>query len=143
MTDWPLRRKEKLLWTGRPGPMPLWRRRERPMSIGGLGTVLFALLVTWHLVGARDFPAVGLLLPVMWALFPLHLAIVHPLLVRRIRANTVYGVTTERVLVLESWPRRRLSEWNLSHLHRISIEAEGRGVLSVVFGWRPSASNRD
>jgi hypothetical protein len=131
---------ERLQWSGRPGPaaLPGWQLDAKPLVVGlpSLATALFLLwsILSSPFTGIFDLIclAAGLFF-LCTALWQLSASLRAALAVRR----TLYAVTDRRLLILTSFPRRRLRAFTPDMLDEPQLRDRGDGFGDVVFAAIP------
>ena len=130
---------ERLLWSGFPRRGAIFHARD--ILLIPLGLVWLCLAISWEVVlfvGEPDIPDqfdiwdIGF---VIWGI-PFILAGLYFVFGRfvtdaRARANTVYGLSDRRILILKDGRRRKLRTLELSGLREMHLteERDGRGTI--------------
>ncbi|MEO8669153.1 MAG: hypothetical protein ABI399_11595 [Bauldia sp.] len=135
-----MRRGERPVWAERPVPGTARRMMFARLRLGLVftGFALFWIAAAFAIVGAGDFGAFGELFPLFGVPFVVVGLVIMASAVnvwRRLHA-TVYGISTERVLLISDLPRYRMRAVDLVALtgsERVERK-DGTGDLALVDG---------
>ena len=139
---------ERILWTGQPVPRVMFHRSDWisvPLSI-----LLAASALMWEIVSVRNVLHEGVqntpwLSSAIWAL-PL-LAFTQYLLWGRFfrtakkKHHTFYAVTTKRILIMRTGPRRRVTDGYIAGLDSISLVSGDKGTGTIEFATNNGIEN--
>src|SRR6185312_8625728 len=120
---------EKLLWTGRPRKGVLLRSNDIfliPFSLFWMGFVIF-----WETSAARSgAPTFFLLFGIPFVVMGLYLTLGRFFIDARKRANTIYGITDQRILIKTSGRGSNIKSLNIKTLSDITFsqKADGSGT---------------
>jgi hypothetical protein len=124
---------EKLLWAGRPPQGFRLRGRDTvsiPFSLMWGGFAIF-----WEtMVIVNGAPLFFVIWGVPFVLIGLHLMFGRFFVDRAQRRNTVYAVTSERIMIKAGVLRRKVVSLDLETLTDLALVEHGNGAGAVVFG---------
>ncbi|MDP3271797.1 MAG: PH domain-containing protein [Polynucleobacter sp.] len=128
-----LSRDEKVLWAGQPKQGVILRGADAlmiPFSLMWGGFAIF-----WELsVLQSDAPAIFVLFGIPFVLIGLYLIVGRFFFDAKQRANTYYGVTDERVIIISGVFSRKIKSLNLRTLSDLSLLEGKGGEGTVSFG---------
>jgi hypothetical protein len=117
---------EEIRWTGAPRPGLRLGLGDVPiMLFGGFFTAI-ALVIA-----VNTFP-LGVLLPHLWV--GLYLVGGRFFVECRMRERTTYAITDLRVIIVRSWPRRKVTAINLDAVAEIGMTEHRDGSGTISFG---------
>lgn len=125
-------RNEKLVWSGRP-PATIFLRREDALLIP-FSIIWVAFWVFWEVSVIREGKSVFLMLwCIPFIVIGLFLTVGRFLLDRRARRSTVYGLTTQRLIVIGGMLWRSVHSYSLHNLPRFSLtmHRDGTGTIEI------------
>jgi len=126
---------EALHWADRPNTEILVRAKRPQVLRGLLGLAIITLffwlsfLPNWPDGAKGQLLAAFLVVAVAYCCW----LVAAPLVARTAASGTVYAVTDRRVLVWETWPRRRLRVFRPKDLDEAEVVAAAPGLDTVVF----------
>ena len=126
---------ESLLWSGRPRQGIMFRGTDLflvPFSLIWGGFAIF-----WEYMAVRmtaNSPPFFALFGVPFVLIGLYMIFGRFIVDALVRKNTVYGVTSERILVLSGLFRRGLRSLDIRSLNEISLSEKEDGSGTIRFG---------
>lgn len=127
---------EQLLWTGRPRQGVVLRAEDGlliPFSIMWGGFAIF-----WEAAAiASDAPFFFALWGVPFVLVGLYIMVGRFWVDARQRAATVYGVTSERVVIVSGVFARGVKSLSIDTLTDVSLTERAGGGGTITFGWVP------
>lgn len=130
---------ERLLWADQPAQGLKLRSSDVfmiPFSLMWGGFALF-----WEYSVLQDgAPLFALLWGIPFVLIGLHMLVGRFFTDARIRKNTFYGLTDERIVIISGWFKKRVTSINLRTLDEVSLSEHSDGSGTIVFGNAPLAS---
>jgi hypothetical protein len=129
---------EKLVWTGRPGTGIIFRKIDLffiPISILWFGMMLVGL------IGAATAPSDNSTLswPIYLFFIPFlfvgcYITFGRFLVDKRRRANTVYGITNDRIIIRSGVFSKKINSFNIKTLSNLSVDEKSDGTGNIMFG---------
>jgi len=122
--------EERLLWIGQPSPLRMLARRaeETGLFVSLIIVFLLGIMAAYVSMTSGDFGSPILLLVLLMLL--IFVAVIAPLLEQYIAAkNTVYAITTERILIIEG---RRVNAYQPQELDGIQRITLPDGLADIV-----------
>jgi hypothetical protein len=135
---------ERVVWEGQPANGLLLTARDTfliPFSLLWCGFALFWEYSTLHVPGTiAFFPLFGL----AFVLIGLYFVIGRFFVDAWARGNTIYAITSQRILILRSGPFSRFTSLAINRLPELSLDerADGRGTIRFQ-PQQPTWSNRN
>jgi hypothetical protein len=124
---------ERLLWSGQPLPGLRFQRSDLflvPFSLFWCGFVFFAVASAFQ----KSDPPALLLFLLLFVVTGLYLVAGRFFFDAWRRARTHYAVTSERVLIVDAAPGRKVTSLALSDLRELTLQERGSGVGTISFG---------
>jgi hypothetical protein len=129
---------EKLVWTGRPGTGIIFRKIDFfliPFSVLWFGVFLVAI------IGAVLSPSDNQALP--WPVFLFFIPFLlmgcfitfgRFLIDKRRRANTIYAITSDRIIIKSGVFSKKVNSFNIKTLSNLSVDEKSDGTGTIAFG---------
>ena len=124
---------EKLLWTGRPQTGLIFRKTDIfliPFSLFWCGIVLIAVFS----IGTSDAPFPVFLFFIPFLVMGCYVTFGRFIIDSRRRANTIYGITDNRIIIRSGIFSKRVNSLNIRTLSDISIEEKSDGSGDILLG---------
>ncbi len=121
---------EKLLWAGK--PLPGIRLKSSDTFLIPFSIFWFGFAIFWTYGASQGSPLFGLF-GIPFLLVGFYMAIGRFFVDRYRRANTVYGITNNRVIIKTSMFKTTVQTFSISTLFTMSIEekADGTGTIKL------------
>ena len=124
---------EKLIWTGKPKKGILLRSSDAfliPFSLLWGGFALFWETSVLSTVAAFPFALFG----IPFVLVAIYITVGRFFLDAKKRANTIYGITTERIIIKTGILSREIKSLNIRTLNEITINQKSDNSGTITFG---------
>jgi hypothetical protein len=131
---------ETLLWAGRPRLGIAFRAYDLllvPLSLGWLALVAFWLIFILTENPMPEGAMMGIVFLSIFFLAGLYFAFGRFLVDRWLRSKTVYGVTSERVLIVSQWFDRKVTSLCLDSLADLTLTESSKGSGTITFVTTP------
>jgi hypothetical protein len=129
---------EKLVWTGRPGTGIIFRKIDIfliPFSIFWFGAILFGMFGVSNSTSQNSNPHWQIFLFFIPFLFAgCYITFGRFLTDKRRRANTIYGITDNRIIIKSGIFSKKINSFNIRTLSNLSIDEKSDGSGSIIFG---------
>ena len=136
---------EKMLWQGVPNALFRFNGTDLLYVILGICLIVFPLMmasvtqsISSSVGGMFGVPVEPASAPSVWNSWSLWAGIYaiagRPLVWAAIRRKMIYGLTDQRLLIGQGFPFRRIEEFNLAGLDKVSMKEKRDGSGSLYFG---------
>jgi len=129
---------EKLIWTGRPGLGMIFRKIDWfliPFSVIWFGGVLLAMIAMVFSTSDNQsppFPVFLFFIPFL--LIGSFITFGRFLIDKRRRANTIYAITSDRIIIKSGMFSKKVNSFNIKTLSNLSVDEKSDGTGSIAFG---------
>ncbi|MDO3624636.1 PH domain-containing protein [Mucilaginibacter sp. BT774] len=128
---------EKLVWTGRPGTGIIFRKIDIfliPFSLIWFGMIIFVIFGVSTSPSENSntpWPVFLFLIPFLSA--GCYVTFGRFFIDKRRRANTVYGITNDRIIIRSGVFSQKVNSFNIKTLSNLSIDEKSDGTGNIVF----------
>jgi hypothetical protein len=124
---------EKLIWTGRPNSGIVFRNNDLFLIPFGLIWFGFVLIAAFS-VASANVPGPAVLFFIPFFIAGLYVTVGRFFIDRKRRANTIYGITDNRVIIRSGIFSKSVNSLNIKSLPNISISEKSDGSGTIVLG---------
>jgi len=125
---------ERLLWSGRPIQGIVFRPSDGLMIPFSLMWGGFAFFWEYSVISAGNAPFFFMLWGLPFVAVGLHVIFGRFLIDAKQRANTYYGVTNQRIIIVSGVLSKKVKSLNLRTLSDLSLDEKANGRGSISFG---------
>ncbi|HTD41497.1 MAG TPA: PH domain-containing protein [Mucilaginibacter sp.] len=128
---------EKLIWTGRPGLGIIFRKIDIfiiPFSLVWFGMMLFAIFGASTSASENSnvpWPVFLFFIPFLFA--GCYITFGRFWIDKRRRANTVYGITNDRIIIRSGVFSKKVNSFNIKTLSNLSVDEKSDGTGNIIF----------
>lgn len=128
---------EKLLWTGRPGTGIIFRKIDIfliPFSLFWFGALLIGMItiiITTSPNSSTPWPIFLFFIPFFLA--GCFITFGRFLIDKRRRANTIYGITDNRIIIKSGIFSKKINSFNIKTLSNLSVDEKPDGSGNIIF----------
>lgn len=128
---------EKLIWTGRPGLGIIFRKIDIfliPFSVFWFGMILFVIFgATASASKSPDVPWPIFLFFIPFLVAGCYITFGRFWLDKRRRANTIYGITDNRIIIRSGVFSKKVNSFNIKTLSNLSVDEKPDGSGNIIF----------